>query len=574
MASCTTNFKFPLELYGMNSVRATVFNAALEQMDTAMQELKQHEAQPVVVRNMVSDATGGGVPPAGPDNGDAFVVNTWGVGNYVGTYVGAYADGDIAEWNDALAGWVRVLANSGGEPPTNTLVLVKAAGAAGSFTGFENRWAQWNGQWVTTAPTDGERAFVAGEQSVFENRTFAYDQTVAGWYSTGVGNLPLSGEVHVDTAGNDDTGDGHIETPYLTIAAAQAAAVAGDTLVIGPGTYTETLVFNTNIRLKARIPGTVIINGTVAAGAVVTVSGAAISVRFSGIDITNLSAAGAAAVALRVDNTGATVTGPILFEDGALTSGAGVSRAFDFVGAAGGGLRVDIKRATLTGTILITAANAADHIWMDTVEFGGGAAAWFNVVGNVAANVWLSNFLLPAAAAGEVLDFGGGAACGVVLGLGSGVIAGGLNLNNLAGAGGVVMTAGTQIGQITALQDNQVVHRWYGEDELGITCYHIDANAVAPTTIYTVGAGRRFNPHTARTINRGAATGALLNYRFNGTGNGSVVAAVGAGALAQGIANEVVIQDSIAPAGTLQFDVLAGSGVAEFVDCEVIGRLF
>ena len=574
MAATTQHFHFPLELYGMNHVRATMFNSVVEQLDTELQALKQDEAQAVVVRNMLSDVAQAGAPPGAVINGDAWVVDTWGAGNYVGTYVGAYADGDIAEYNDTLGGWVRVLANVGGVPPTNALVLVKAAGGAGSFAGQANNWAQWNGQWVFTAPTDGERAFVAGEQSVYENRTFAYDQAVAGWYSTGVSALPLSAQAFVDKLGNDDTGTGTIEEPYLTIAAAYAAYPTR-TIVVGPGIYTETLVFNTAVRIQARIPGTVTISGTVAAGAVVTVSGAAVRVRFSGINITNLSAAGAAAIALHVDNTGATVTGPIVFEDGVLTSGAGVSRAFEFTGAAGGGLRVDVKRAVITGTINVVCANAADLIWHDTVEYVGGAAAWFNVTGNVAAQVWLSNFLLPAAAAGETLDFGGGAACAVVLGLGSGVIAGTLALNNLAGAGGVVMTAGTQLGTINALQANQVVHRWYGEDELGITAYHVDANAIAPTVMYTVGAGRRFNPHTVRTINRGAATGAVLNYRYNGTGNGSVVAAVGAGALAQGIANEAVVQDSIAPAGTLVFDITAASGAAgDFVDAEVIGRLF
>jgi hypothetical protein len=162
----------------------------------------------------------------------------------------------------------------------------------------------------------------------------------------------------------------------------------------------------------------------------------------------------------------------------------------------------------------------------------------------------------------------------VTLSIGSTVLAGVLDLNNNAGTGIVVLTAGTQIGTITASQADQVVQKWLGEDEFKITMYNIDLNAIAAHTMYTVGGGRRFNPHTARSINRGANSGALLDYRFNGTGAGSVVAAVGAGALNQGIKNETVVQDSIAPAGTLQFDVTVASGAADFADAEVIGRLF
>jgi len=118
------------------------------------------------------------------------------------------------------------------------------------------------------------------------------------------------------------------------------------------------------------------------------------------------------------------------------------------------------------------------------------------------------------------------------------------------------------------------VQKWLGEDELSLTYYGIDTNAIAVTTILTVGAGRTFNPHTVRTINRGAVTGGALVYQVDGSGAASIVAAVGPAAANPGIANETVLQDQVPALGTVDFNVTAPDGAGGAVDCEVIGRLF
>ena len=55
------------------------------------------------------------------------------------------------------------------------------------------------------------------------------------------GGTNLSKTLFVDPNGNDLTGTkGNLSKPYLTLEAAQAAAVAGDLIYVYPGTYTVT----------------------------------------------------------------------------------------------------------------------------------------------------------------------------------------------------------------------------------------------------------------------------------------------------------------------------------------------
>jgi hypothetical protein len=57
------------------------------------------------------------------------------------------------------------------------------------------------------------------------------------------GYLPVSASIFVDVAGSDTTGlRGRRDKPFLTIAAAIAVAVAGDLIIIGPGTFTPSAV--------------------------------------------------------------------------------------------------------------------------------------------------------------------------------------------------------------------------------------------------------------------------------------------------------------------------------------------
>jgi len=407
--------------------------------------------------------------------------------------------------------------------------------------------------------------------------------TTAGVWDT-MSDALATGIVYVSKNGVDVTADGSMSRPYLTIGAAYTASVAGSTIMVGPGTYTETLTIAKDINILEMEKSTVIISGTVVGGGVVNVVPAAAGVvcRINA-SIQNLSNATVADLALSVNNAAGLGLATVVV-DGALISGGVNGVAVSVVGDTTAGAVVTQVKVlnvdnAIVGGVRATLMNVADYLWFNACNFQGGLAAWFNITGGAGTlgRVLLSNCLLAAAAAAEVLNFGGGAACGTTLSIGSSVIAGTLALNNLAGAGIVVLTAGTQIGAINAISADNIVQKWLGEDEFTITMYNIDADPAAPPglhTMYTVPAGRRFNPHTARTFNRGVATGVALNYQINGTGAGSVVAAVGVAAVAQGIVNEAVVQDSIAAAGTLEFDVTAASTTdVDRLDSAVTGKL-
>jgi hypothetical protein len=134
---------------------------------------------PVKVLKMVSDAAQGGAPPVGPHAaGDAYVVNTWGVG---------YTDGDIIEWDGAA--WVVIQANVGGFPPDGVRVVVsKTPAPAGSFAGQANAIATYDAGtpvWNFQAPADGWMVVVAGDGGYYEGQIFIYDSNLDVWTSSG-----------------------------------------------------------------------------------------------------------------------------------------------------------------------------------------------------------------------------------------------------------------------------------------------------------------------------------------------------------------------------------------------------
>ncbi|MFH0980364.1 MAG: hypothetical protein V2A79_02355, partial [Planctomycetota bacterium] len=503
-----------------------------------------------------------------------WVVNTWGAGNYVGTYVGVYANGDVAEYSAALTGWVRVVANVGGLVRPGTRVLVGPAGAAGSFVGQANQWADFNALWTFTAPADGEEALVVGEQGFFENITYVYD-TGFGWYEKRDFPIPNPTIRFTNKGGNDTSGAGTIERPYLTIGASVTAAVDGDVIVVGPGTYAETIATAKRLTVLEQAKNSVVLSGTVPAGAVLTLGTTCAGGRWD-ISVVNLSNAGVAAVAVRVNNAGA-LTGEYRF-NGRITSGAGVSRAIDVVGNAATGFQVYFKSELITGSINLALANAADVVNFTDSQFGIGPAAWFNIQG-LLGRVILATSLKVDRPNAEVLAHGDGVnPCGVNLDMGASGLNAGLWLGNIGGVG-LIIFMGAQVAQITVAANmrDQVIQKFISADELEVCMMNIDVNlggAPVDHIMLTPAGGRTFAPHTARVANRGAATGGALNYCINGSGVGTVVAPVGVGILAQGIANELVLQDVIVAAGPLVFRELAASGAAGFVDCHVIGRLF
>lgn len=55
--------------------------------------------------------------------------------------------------------------------------------------------------------------------------------------------------IYVSKTGNDSTGNGSVETPYLTIGKAITVATAGDTISVGTGTYAELVTINKSLTL-------------------------------------------------------------------------------------------------------------------------------------------------------------------------------------------------------------------------------------------------------------------------------------------------------------------------------------
>jgi hypothetical protein len=526
----------------------------------------------VIALQMKDDSDQGAALPAGAVHGDAFVVNNWGVGVYVGIAAGInFANGDIAERRDDLGGFVRLLAAA--DVVTGIKAVVIGAGAAGSFVGQENDHIEYDGAaFVVTAVADGDAVRITGDEGVFREQSFQYNLATTTWVVMGTSSLRFTNTVFADPGADNDVADGSVERPYATVTAALAAAPAGGTIMCSPGVFAETVNVTKNINIEEIVPGTVTIQNAVVGGGVFVMTGAnPLTVRLNA-SVVNTSNATAADLGIDVDADNADMD---LRVKAALISGGAAGTAINVAGDVGGAndVAIRIEADTITGGVVFDGQMVTDLLRINNAEFTGGAGAWITITGT-AGRVILSNSILAAAAAGETLDYGNAAACGVDLDIGSCAFAAFLNLNNDGGTGGVVMTAGTQLGGIV-VSFYQVVQKWLGEDELIITAYGIDANAVAATAIFQVPGGRRLSPHTVRTVNRGGVTGVLLNYRVNGTGAGTIVALVGAGALAQGIANEAVLQDSIAPAGFLEFDITAGSGTpGDLVDCEVTARLF
>lgn len=133
----------------------------------------KHQVQ---VLRMVNDALATAPTLTGNDKGKAYVVA--GTGGDWSTF----SIGDIVEWDGSA--WNLVLANSGGEPPDDTYVIVVETSAAGSFAGQEEKVAVYDADtntWTFTAPVDGEGRTVAGENSVYENLGYIWDATPGEW---------------------------------------------------------------------------------------------------------------------------------------------------------------------------------------------------------------------------------------------------------------------------------------------------------------------------------------------------------------------------------------------------------
>lgn len=160
---------------------------------------------PVQVLRIKSDAAQAGSPPTAGSAGEAWVVNNWG---------GGYSDGDIVEWDGDS--WEVIVANSGGEPPNGTRVLVIETSAAGSFSGHEEDFAVYNAStnsWAFTDAADGDAVLVIGDGGYYADSGYTFNGT--DWVQfTGAGQINAG--AGLDKSGNTlfvKFGDGITELP-------------------------------------------------------------------------------------------------------------------------------------------------------------------------------------------------------------------------------------------------------------------------------------------------------------------------------------------------------------------------
>jgi hypothetical protein len=130
--------------------------------------------------------------------GDCYVVNNW------ATEAG---DGDIVEWSGSA--WVVIQAATVGEPADGTRVVVKASGAAGSFTGQANKVATYDAtgdSWSFEAPADGWAILVIGDGGLWSDTGWTYNGTA--WVQfTGAGQIN-AGAGLTKTGNTIDIGNG------------------------------------------------------------------------------------------------------------------------------------------------------------------------------------------------------------------------------------------------------------------------------------------------------------------------------------------------------------------------------
>lgn len=164
---------------------------------------------PASVLRIIDDSDQSGVDPTAGSTGEAWVVNNW----------STQTDGDIVEWDGSA--WQVIVANSGGEPPDGTRVVVIGSSAAGSFSGQEDNIGTYDAagdSWSFDTTAEGWALIVTGEGSVYENSGFTYDNGT--WIQfTGAGQINAGDGLSKDGNTLDvNAGDGiQIASDYVAI---------------------------------------------------------------------------------------------------------------------------------------------------------------------------------------------------------------------------------------------------------------------------------------------------------------------------------------------------------------------
>jgi len=380
------------------------------------------------------------------------------------------------------------------------------------------------------------------------------------------------GAVYVSTGGNDTTGNGTLDQPYLTIQTAINNAANNDMILVMPGTYIEQLTIAANtLYFGAMVPGSVTVQFATAGQSAVTFNAAAAGCFWEGINITHTDNGNAASAALTVDNSAAGLTGQFIFRKCRLTAGTGTPQATIITGAAGVATTVDIESCRAIGGNQVTIGNVGDLITYRDCMFVNGPVDWFRVTGGAAGTCQLINCDLLGTAGTETFDYGNAAATTAIAVIRNSRLNGALHLNTTAAGGYVIVNKETWVRNVTYTGNSLRMHKHLGGDEWEFGVYNVDCNGTPTVTIYTIPAGRTFHPAEVITENRAIATAGTTNYRYNGTGAASIVAAVGAGAIQPGCDPETVLNDSVAAAGTIVFDVTATGGAGALLNAHVRG---
>lgn len=164
---------------------------------------------PAEVLRIISDADQGGSDPTAGSTGEAWLVNNW----------STQTDGDIVEWDGSQ--WNVVVANSGGEPPDGTRVVVIESSAAGSFATHEEEIGTYDAtgdSWSFDAPSDGWAILISGDNSVYADQGYQYDG--ADWIQfTGAGQINAGAGLSKDgNTLNVNAGDGiQIASDYVAV---------------------------------------------------------------------------------------------------------------------------------------------------------------------------------------------------------------------------------------------------------------------------------------------------------------------------------------------------------------------
>jgi|GEM_PF-4934593 len=110
------------------------------------------------------------------------------------------------------------------------------------------------------------------------------------WIADGTGETPLANHIFVSKSGNDTTGDGSPETPYLTIAKAQAVVTSAQTIIVGGGIYSEGNLAVCSSENHIIADGYVSLNGTLSEN---LNFGSAANVNFTGFIVKGYTVIGA-----------------------------------------------------------------------------------------------------------------------------------------------------------------------------------------------------------------------------------------------------------------------------------------